>query len=168
MIQYILMFFSGIFCKITDEIIDRKLMLKNWMYLFGALYGGLIFILIVKYPVLASLLLGTVIGTIITKKIDHKAHFLGVVIILISLFFIDLLRINYILLVVFSLASLLDEIVSEFYRKNKNIVFKILEYKILLEIAALVVSIAVGEWVFFFGILSFDIGYLLVGKAKTI
>ena len=168
MIQYILMFFSGLFCKLTDEIIDKKLKLKKLVYLFGALYGGLIFVLLINYPVLSSLLLGTVIGAIITKKIDHKAHFLGVVIIFISLFFIDILKINYILLIVFSLASSLDEVLSEFYRKNKNIIFKVLEYRILLEVAALIVSLVLNQWIFFFGILSFDMGYLLVGKAKTI
>ena len=171
MIQFILMFLSGIFCKITDDIIDKKLRLKNWVYLFGALYGGLIFVLLINYTILSSLLLGTVIGTVVSKKIDHKAHFFAIVIIFISLFFIDLLKINYVLLVVFSLASLLDEVVSRFYRKKKNIIFKILEYRILLEIIALVVSISVNNYIFFFAILSFDVGYLLIYKvikSKTI
>ncbi len=162
MIIYIIQLLIGIFTKLTDAIVDDGLkLIKNIEYVFGVIYGSLIAYLIINYPVITPLLLGTIIAVILTKKIDHKAHFLGILIVAVSLFFIDL-KFNYFLLIIFLVAALLDEVLNDYFdkRKIKNTISKIFKYRILLETTALLVSIILNQWILFFAILSFDIGYI--------
>jgi hypothetical protein len=167
MIIYIIQFLIGVFSKLTDAIADDGFKLfKNIEYLFGLIYGLLIAYLIINFAVIRPLLFGTILAVILTKKIDHKAHYLGISIPVVSLFFIYLLKINYLLLVIFLFAALWDEILNDYFdkKKIKNKISKILKYRIILETTALIVSIILNQWVFFFAILSFDFGYIMMDR----
>lgn len=172
MIIYLIQFLIGIFTKLTDAIVDDGFKLVKYIeYILGIIYGSLIAYQIINVPIIRPLLFGTMLAVILTKKIDHKAHYLGILIAGISLFFIDLLKINYLLLVIFLFAALWDEILNDYFdkKKIKNIISKILKYRIVLETTALLVSIILNQWVFFFAILSFDLGYILTNyQIKTL
>jgi len=163
---YLIQFLIGIFTKLTDTVVDDGLkIVKNIEYLFAAIYGSLIAYLLISYPVVRPLL-GAVIGLILTLKIDHKSHMLAIAIVIISLFFIDWLKVNYILLILFLIASVADEMLNDYFdrKKKKNLLTKILGYRLLLEITAFSASLILNQWVYFFAILSFDIGYILTTK----
>lgn len=162
----IIQFLIGIFSKLTDAVVDDRLkIIKNIEYLFGAIYGLLIAYMFVAFPV-SRPLLGVIIGVILTQKIDHKSHMLAIGIVIVSLLFIDWLKVNYVLLILFLIASVSDEVLNDYFdrKKNKNIIAKVFSHRILLEVTAFLVSLISKQWVYFFAILSFDVGYVLTTK----
>lgn len=161
----IIVFFIGILTKITDLIVDHNFkLIKNIEYFFGFIYGILVAYIVTETNTLvASLWFGLVIGVIITKKIDHLAHIIGLVSFLFYLGLVGLPRLNIIYVFVFTFFTALDEILEEKI-KHKEKIINLLKKFLGLEIVSLIVSFISGVWMVFLSILFFDIGYMLTTK----
>lgn len=182
----IISFFTGVFTKLVDLIEDHGLKLFKFdKYFFALIYGLLIGYVISSYNVIAPLWVGTIFALILAKKIDTKAHVIGLISALIFVIIFGLGKINILFLIIFLIAAFLDEILSDFADKSlkkksilKKIIFKLLKNKIkinkkikkmlelrpLLEITALIISIIIWNFYIFLSILFYDIGYNLTNK----
>ena len=119
---------------------------------------------------------------ILAKKIDTKAHVIGLISTLGFVTIFGLGRINILFLIIFLIAAFLDEILSALSEKSiksksilKKIIFKLIKNKIkinknirkilelrpLLEISALIISFIIRDFSLLLAILFFDIGYNL-------
>ena len=177
----IISFLTGISTKLVDLIEDNGLRLfKLDKYIFAVTYGILIGYIISNYNLIAPLWIGAIFALILAKKIDTKAHIIGVVSALVFVAFFGFGKINILFLIIFLIAAFLDEILSDFaagrpllknqflkfkIKVNKNIK-KILEIRPLLEISALAVSFILNDFSIFLAILFFDIGYNLTTRLK--
>jgi len=175
----VISFFTGFFTKLVDLIEDNGLRLFKFdKFVFAILYGLLIGYVISNYNLVAPLWIGTIFALILAKKIDAKAHVLGLVAALGFIVFFGFGKINILFLVVFLAAAFLDEILSDFaegkpllknqflkfkIKINKNIK-KILEMRPFLEISALVISIIIWNFSLFLAIFLYDIGYSVTNK----
>ena len=178
----IISFLTGISTKLVDLIEDNDLKLFKFdKYLFAIAYGLLIGYIISNYNLIAPLWIGTIFALIVAKKIDTKAHVIGLLSALIFVVFFGLGKINILFLIIFLIAAFLDEILSDIAEgkpllKNQFLKFKIkvnknikrtLEMRPLLEISALAVSFIIGDFSVFLAILLFDLGYNLTTRLKT-
>ena len=179
----IISFLTGISTKLVDLIEDDGLRLfKLDRYIFAVTYGILIGYIISNYNLIAPLCIGTIFALILAKKIDAKAHIAGVVSALVFVAFFGFGKINILFLIIFLIASFLDEILNDFadnkpllknqflkfkIKVNKNIK-KIFELRPLLKISALVVSFILNDFSIFLAILLFDTGYILTTRLKTV
>ena len=164
---YLLAFFTGFFTKLTDLIIDHSLKLfKKADVLFGAIYGLLIAITIIYFPIITPLWLGVIIGVMITGKIDSISHWTAISIITASLLIFGIPQLNLLFLLFFIAASMFDEIANIMIERFdiRNTFAKFIELRPTLEITALTISILTGRWEFFLAILSFDAAYILTPK----
>jgi len=171
MILYLIACLTGILVKTVDTIEDEKIkVFKGIKYFFSINYGLLIGFVIANYPYIAPLWIGAILGVAITGKVDVSSHKLGVIIALITTIFLTskdfnnfLNNFNILLLMLFSIASFTDEKIDMILHKikNKNLIQKMFESRLTLEITALIVSLTTKNWEIFFAILSFDIGYQL-------
>ena len=164
MILYTITFITGIFVKVVDIIEDKKIKaLKGLSYLFGVIYGSLIGFVIANFENIAPLWIGAIIGIALAKKIDAVPHILGIISALITILIFGIGNINYFLLLIFALASFTDEKVDLSLKKlkKKNIIVKILDLRLILEITAFIISLITNLWGIFFAMLAFDVGYKL-------
>jgi len=169
MMLFILSFLTGLLIKVVDIIEDENLKIFSKLkYLFSIIYGFLLGYVIVSYPDIAPLWIGMILGVLLTGKVDTLTHKLGVLTVAItllvfSLFDFNILKINFGLLFLFSLASFTDEKVDVLLQKvkSKNIFHKLMDLRLFLEASALVTSIITGIWSIFFAILMFDLAYKL-------
>ena len=107
--------------------------------------------------------IGIILGVIIAGKVDAKTHSVGLLISLIYILLFGISNINYFLLIFFIIASFTDEKIDLMLKriKTKNILYKILDLRLVVELSALVISIITNVWILFLSILIFDIGYKL-------
>lgn len=158
---------TGFLTKLTDLIEDDGLKLFRFDNLvLGALYGLLIAFVIIKSEVVAPLWLGVVIGLCITRKIDAPSHLLGVIVIFASLMMLWNFQTTP-LLALFVLACVADEWLSDLADRKKikiKLLKKFLLLRPIVEITAFVVSLITMQWLLWFAILCFDIGYILTNK----
>ena len=181
-ILLIISFLTGISTKLVDLIEDNGLKLFKFdKYVFAVAYGLLIGYIISNYSLVAPLWIGAILALILAKKIDTKAHIIGVISTLIFVVFYGFEKINILFLVIFLIAAFLDELLSDFadnkpLLKNQFLKFKIkvnknikrtLEMRPLLEISALIVSFIIKDFSVFLAILLFDLGYILTTRLKT-
>ncbi len=173
--------FTGIFVKLVDLIEDDGLRLfKGDNFIFAVIYGLLIGYVISNYNIVAPLWIGSIFALILAKKIDTKAHVMGLLSVLGLVVFSGFGKINISFLVVFTVAAFLDEIANDFadgrpllknpllkkvnkIKINKNIK-KILELRPFLEISALSVSFIIQDFSIFLAILFFDVGYNIANR----
>jgi hypothetical protein len=158
---------TGFLTKFTDMITDDGLKtIKHLELLTGLSYGVLIAWLTTNFPVIAPVVFATLIAIIFTKKVDSLSHCLG----LGSMFFLFALwgipKINFIYLIVFLIAAISDEILSNFSdsKKFKKPFKKIFELRPTLEIVTFVFSLLTNQWSIWLTILLFDIGYVLTNN----
>lgn len=164
---FIFVFFIGILTKLADLIADDGIEMRRiFSYSIGIIYGILIAYVLVTHPLLAPMALAAVLAVLMTKKIDRKPHNLGIASMFLFLGIWGLPKIDIFLAAVFLAAGIIDEIGNDMYDRGKikGALRKIFEYRLVFELAAFSVSFATGEWMMFFGMLSFDIGYLLTKK----
>jgi len=157
-------FFTGFLTKFVDLKYDNKLKINEiFILIAGFVYGFLIAFAISESWIIAPLWLGIVLGLIFTKKIDVLGHYIGIGSMIIFLIIFGIPQINIFLLTLFTLLCVAEEIINDKIDKikKKNLIFKILKYRPILEITALIVSIITGYWIIFFMLLSFDIAYIL-------
>ena len=127
----IISFLTGISTKLVDLIEDNGLKLfKLDKYIFAVIYGLLIGYVISNYNLVASLWIGTLFALILSKKIDTKAHVIGVLSAFVFVAFFGFGNINIIFLIIFLIAAFLDEVLSDFTDKqsikNKSMLKKII------------------------------------------
>jgi hypothetical protein len=168
-----LAFFAGGFSKFSDILEDSNKFqkIKKYSWFFGLIYGLLIFLAIFIEPVLLSLALGTIIALILMKKIDGISHIVGVVFVFLLLLFFYFLNfgINFemlILIFVFFIANVLDEIISDYADKHKNKAKRFFELRPFLEIIAFLVAFLLNQWIIWFTIFSYDLAYYIISRIE--
>lgn len=164
LIGFIIAFATGFLSKLTDVQIDeRRFYAKNLVYLTGLAYGILYALLLSYSPEFAVLFLGIAIAVLLAGKIDSLAHQFAIASFLASLVFLGFPRIDALLLLGFIVFATIDEFLNDYFdaHNSKGVFSFIAKQRLSLEAFALVVSFFTGNWLYFAGILSFDIGYWL-------
>jgi len=167
MFTFFILFISGFLIKIGDSIEDDGLKIrKEFAYIIGFLSGFLLAYIISSYHVLATLGISVVIAILLAKKIDCRTHSIVVASLFFFLAFFGFPKIDIFLTAFFVIVAILDEILNDLLKiKNIKRPLRIFfKYRLLLETSAFFVSVLIGEWLFFAGILTFDIGYWLATK----
>jgi len=160
-------FITGIIVKLTDVIVDdkKKILFMGSDILFGILYGSLIGYMISKYPNVAPIWLGVVIGALITKKFDALSHMISLPFIILNAFFFGLHKFSIGLTALFTIICIADEILNDYFDKKKSTIFvKFMRLRPLLELTALLVSIITLRIEIFLAIFCFDVGYIIIRK----
>lgn len=160
-------FITGFLTKFTDMITDDGLKtVKHLELLTGLSYGILIAWLTINFPVIAPLVFATVIATIFTKKVDSLSHYLGLGSMFFLLVLLGIPKVNSIYLIMFLIAAILDEVLSNFSdsKKFKKQLKKIFEIRPVLEIVTFVFSLLTNQWTIWLTILFFDMGYILTNN----
>ncbi len=167
---FLIAFATGLVVKYSDTYSDphkNKITLKG--ILLGITYGSLLGYTVIKYPFIAPLWIGTILGVLFTGKIDAIPHYVGIgtFVVLVALFGSSSL--NVALLIIFTLACILEEIVNDFFDKKKiknKILSNIVKSRPILELTALAVGLVTGNIAIWLALLSHDAGYILAGKIK--
>ncbi len=174
-LNYALFFFCGLFTKFTDYLVDKPFGKKRGglQHATGLLYGLLAGYLATSSQEFATLILGIVIAVLLAGKIDSRAHQLAIAAILGVVAFRGLPLVHFPLLALFAGLGFFDERLNDFMDKakgkiriNKN-VQHLVSARLSLEAGTLATGLATGNFVYFFGLLSFDLGYNLIGRAMA-
>ncbi|HDD46420.1 MAG TPA: hypothetical protein ENG42_03010 [Candidatus Aenigmarchaeota archaeon] len=165
MLPYILPFICGVLTKLSDRIVDEQICSRKYGMVTSTLCG-IVAALIIKYiPSVTELVIGVIVGVIISKKIDNVIHFLTLLVFAIAIYLFSvttLLGISFGVLIFFTLSTVADEVLVDIAKQDKNKLSFILKQRLLLDIAAFLYSYYTGLWSIFISILLFDIGYRLV------
>ena len=153
MLQYAALLATGALAKATDESH------KRWSYVFGAAFGALGAWVVVNYPILAPLGIGLVLGQLLAGKIDTPAHGLATAAFFFPIVAMGIASMDAVMLTVFSLAALVDELAHERVRHW------FFENRLTVEVAAFCVFAFTNVWEPLAGILCFDAGYLVLAHA---
>ena len=166
MYELLAIFSVGILAKLTDLIVDEGLDLKRFGYFLGIVYGILIGYVLISNPILASLGLAITISVIVTRKIDHLQHALGIASMLVILGIFGMPSLDPILLVIFLIGGIVDEIMSDLADRNKlkGFLKTFFSYRLTLELLTFLVSLITGLWILFMGMILFDAGYILTER----
>lgn len=152
-LPYILAFIAGIFVKWVDWIDDDKKG-KNPIKWPLAIAYGIIIGFIISSASFAIMFLAALIAQMFARKVDTRAHFLGFVMVVLSLLYFGLPNIEYAFLVYFLVLAFADE--ADFIGRLRPLT----EYRPFLKIGALLM-ILLGRFDFLIAILCFDLGYEL-------
>ncbi|RLI97056.1 MAG: hypothetical protein DRO99_03515 [Candidatus Aenigmatarchaeota archaeon] len=169
MIIFVTAFFTGLLSKLVDAAEEHGLGIPAmFSRVSGVAYGVLIAYVISVSPELSGLWIATVIGVIITGKIDTPGHYLGIGSMLFMLPILGIAGIDVPLLAAFTALCVLEEVINDEIldkgRIKNRAVSGFLGMRPLLEMAAFVVSAAAGQWVIWLGLLSYDVGYVLMER----
>ncbi|MBI2079955.1 hypothetical protein HYT84_04255 [Candidatus Micrarchaeota archaeon] len=155
MLYYLLAFFAGILVQATDFIEDERKGKNRTKWLFSILAGILIAV-IINQATFATLFLSVLFAQVIMRKIDKPTHqltfFLGALAILAGIKDFDFIH-----FLIFLIPASLDEI-----KLPRNLSL-ITEHRLFLKLVALFFIFS-GRVDYFFGIISFDIGYILTNQ----
>lgn len=163
----VLTFVIGFLTKFVDLIVDNGLKIHNFItYVSAVIYGVLAAYVVVNYPLLAPIGLAVVIGVVVTRKIDSKPHISGIITFVLLLLFWGFSGTDLVLLGIFLLVGIEDEIVSDLADKGKikGRLARIFEKRIILEVTTFSVSLITGYWIMFLGIFTYDLGYLITKR----
>ncbi len=174
-LNFLISFFSGFTAKLTDDLIDKKSHFnKKIKYFTAVAYGLLAGYLISSSAEFATLFLAVIAAVLIAGKIDDAAHFLAIAAIAAMIALLGLPAVIPAFFVFFIIFAFLDEalpaIAAKKLRKGKkaNLGPKLLGSRLWLDIACFALSAALNNWVYFFAIASFDIGYNAAAFAGVI
>lgn len=163
----ICVFAIGVLAKLADLIADDGLKVRNvFSYAIGISYGILIAYVLVANPFLAAIGMATVVAVTVSGKIDKHPHFIGMAAMFLLVANWGLPKIDMILVAVFLAAGIADEIGNDMSDngKIKGRMKKVFGYRLTMEVTAFCASLATGEWVMFLGMVSFDLGYVMVNE----
>ncbi len=171
-----LFFLVGLFARYTDAFEKNKhyahfTLTSAIAYGFG---GG---VLAAASPVFASVVFGIVLGVIFGGKIDSRQHHVAVAVLFLTALLLNTAPL-FIPLAIFCAASFLDEdlhdsISRERERRGKrsknaprscSSIEALLGSRVLVELAALVLGLCTGAWVFLACVLAFDAGCYFAPK----
>ena len=167
------MLIVGVLVKTADQFSDTW---KNENYIgviFGVIYGLLLGYLMATSEVMATIWVGILLALILKGKFNSISHLLGIGIIIMTIIFMNDFSINFLLMLVYFIGSWLDESLNDLFdfKKMKNGIGKVIgfiaEYRLVTEIIAVSVALVLGQPAYWFGLLSFDIGYQATTKIWT-
>ena len=161
-IVLLVIFLAGILTKAVDVIVDDNKGNKRIGYLLGIIYGILIGYILTTDVYLASLGIAVVISVILTSKIDHVQHALGIAAMLIVIAVIGMPQVHVVMLIIFLAGGISDEVLSDYSDRKKK--YGIFRYRVILKIVTLIVSMSTGNWILFIGMILYDLGYTIIDK----
>ena len=169
LIYYLLSFFAGALVKLTDYQVDtRKLPVRYIEYLSSFWAGMIIAYLVSADSVFSSVFLGVIAANFAIGKVDTKAHQFMFVPIIFSIAIRGIAPPSLLLLGLFAALAFLDEYAHDrLTAKKKRVqhaVRFLAENRLFLEIFAVVVSVATGDFGYFLAIATFDLGYVFTSK----
>jgi len=172
MINYILSvcaLLAGFLTKFVDMEEHGLKLRKIVFYMAAILYGLLIAYAVKTEPVVVILAFGTIIGLVLTKKIDSRAHMLGITSFVIFMVIWGIPEINLVYLFTLIMGSLVDEIVNTQILdkgKIKNFVLrKFIGTRPFMEITAFMLAFFTGLWPLWYTLFFYDLGYILTNSS---
>lgn len=171
LVLLVVSFFTGVSVKIVDMIEDDGLKLFFYAnHFFAFVYGLLIGYVIINYDIVNALWIGTIAAMMVTKKIDKFSHFIGILVAGFVVLVYGLSSLNLTFFGIFLIAAMVDEISSDYIdrlkKKKKKIkgILKVFEFRPVLEVTALIVSVIISDFTPFIAIIVFDSGYLFIER----
>ncbi|MGH9752603.1 MAG: hypothetical protein ACREA2_07450 [Blastocatellia bacterium] len=160
---------AGFLTKFVD-LEEHGLKIKRLViYLAGALYGFVIAYAMKLEPSVAPLVLGTILGVILTGKIDSKGHLSGITSFILFTAIWGIPKANFLYLLILLLTAIVEEFVNTWMLDNGKIKNKtlraFLEVRPLLEIVAFSLSFLTGLWPIWHMLFFFDLAYNLTNKS---
>ncbi|HIH20265.1 TPA: hypothetical protein HA244_03275 [Candidatus Micrarchaeota archaeon] len=178
LVGFIPVFAAGLLAKVADALSDKwKEKAPSPWALFTGLAYGVLYAAIVSFSVaFANLFLGIAIAVLLAGKIDSKPHqyaiagFLGM---LAVIGFPPAAWFNLQILAGVVVFALIDEFSSDYFsnKTSGNGIFKqllspIAKNRLFMELFTVVLGLLTGEWEYLFGIVVFDVGYVIAGFLK--
>ncbi|MFA5247054.1 MAG: hypothetical protein WC408_04165 [Candidatus Micrarchaeia archaeon] len=167
MIEYVLCILCGGLVKLADEYADRRNFQKHELLGFaaGIGYGILGAILVTWSPVIATACLAVIIAVVFAGKEDHPIHYCAMFSFLLVALYLGFKQPYAIPLFVLVAAAFIDERMSDRAElgkiRNKNL-RKFFSARLMLDVTAIAVSIALAEPVYALAVVGFDAGYQAV------
>jgi hypothetical protein len=156
MLNYIILFLTGILTKISDNIVDKKILEEGYAFI-ASFFTGLAFAYLSSVSVpFATLISAVLVSLLFAGKFDHKAHQITLGVFMTGIFAFGISRIDPVFFSLIFVASFFDEFM------NDNFKHPIGKYRLLLELTCLAISMISLEPMYFVAIFSFDVGYILV------
>jgi hypothetical protein len=155
-LPFVLAFIAGFLVKCVDWLDDDKKSKSPFKYLIAIAYGILIGYIIGASP-FSVLFLAALVAQAFAKKVDTTAHLIGLITAVIAILFFGFPPLDLGPFAFFLLLAFLDD--ADYIGWFRPLA----EYRPFLKVGAfimLVINVATG-WVYFAGIMLFDIGYLL-------
>ncbi|MFA6049231.1 MAG: adenosylmethionine decarboxylase [Candidatus Micrarchaeia archaeon] len=167
MLEFALPFVDGLLVKLTDAQVDEKILslFSRMQYATAIAYGAVSGYLLSTSAEFSTVFLAVAIGVLLGKKIDRPAHQYAFATLFATIAVFGVKAPNLPLLALFVIMGAADEYASDFAESRKGLnkaVAWFFSRRFLLDLAALGVSLATGNYAYFFAIFSFDIGYQLV------
>jgi hypothetical protein len=163
-----LFFVVGFFARFTD-VFERDKRYAHFTLISGVAYGFGGGVLAAASPALASVVFGIVIGVMLAGKVDSRQHHVAVGVLLLIALLLNTAPL-FLPLACFTAASLIDEDLHEIVgsqkkrRRGASLVETILGSRVLVEVAAIVLGLLTGRWIYFACVLAFDAGCYFVPK----
>jgi len=165
----------GVAVKTMDQLIDEiKIKSYRLWILPLALFipSSMAYLALTEGPVI-GMVIGTVIGLLITGKIDHLAYIASIVLFIVLVFFasvshmINIEITTFYIIPVAAVGSFLDEFGHEHWKSNKRSITFIFKHRFFLKTFAFFgVLLGFAQPIHFIGFLCFDIFYDLVDTAN--
>jgi len=154
-INYIIFFIAAVFTKITDNLVDERLIAHKWLKFFTGFFYGAILGFLLSTSGFSALIIGTVMGNLFYGRFDNKAHQISLFSLLLFSALFGFPQIGIIIMAVFICAAWIDEFLND---NSKNLQLK---QRPVLVISCLMVSVFTSNPVYFIAIAFFDVGYFL-------
>ena len=165
--QYLLALVSGILVKavdfIEDDVKETKRETQNWKLLSWPLavaYGITIGYLISQAP-FGMIFLAALFAQFLAGKIDTSAHGLGFTLAIMATAYFGVPQLDITAFCIFLVFAIFDEI--EFFKGTLDFMH---HNRLFLPLSALVFAVA-GRYEYLFGIVPFDVGYIVTSKVLT-
>jgi hypothetical protein len=170
MIEYLLCILCGALVKLADEFADSRRFRKYGIsgYAVGILYGIAGGILFSQSPAIATAVLAVMIAVILAGKEDHPIHYAAMLAFIATALYFGMQQPYAIPLAVFVAAAFADERMSDKASLGKirnSFLQEFFSARMILDVAAIAVSIALSEPAYAFAIIGFDAGYQAVAYA---
>ncbi|MFH0834988.1 MAG: S-adenosylmethionine decarboxylase [Candidatus Micrarchaeota archaeon] len=163
MLGYAAALLSGFLAKLTDGQVDEQLWFgRNAAYATAIVYGGLGGFLTTLSPQFATVFWAILVAVLVTGKIDSKEHQLAVGAFIVAALMLGTRTPDTAIFLFLASAAALDEKLNDladYGALKSGVAKKIARYRILLDVAALIISAISRDASYILAVLSFDIGY---------
>jgi len=163
----VLLFLAGVAVKIADQFSD-SFKKENYIGIFfGLIYGVLLGYTMAVNEIVATVFLGVIAGVAVTKKLDSFSHLIGLFVIIFTIIFLGNFQPEIFIALIFFIAIFADEKFNDYFDKTKgkimNKLLKIIaKYRLASHIITIIISLVLVQPLYWFSLLSFDLGYQLV------
>jgi hypothetical protein len=164
----------GVTVKTMDQLIDEIKIKSYRLWIVPlALFipSSMAYLALTEGPVI-GMVIGTVIGLLITGKIDHLAYIASIVLFIIIVFFASVSQMinieitTFYIIPVAAVGSFLDEFGHEHWKSNKKSITFVFKHRFFLKTFAFFgVILGFAQPIHFIGFLCFDIFYDLIDTA---